>query len=77
VGLQATTDLNGGGISDSLIIGPRSREFLYELTPRNLPLSRSAFRLVNNSDFGMISEKDRITCWPTCVDVKLILRSNL
>jgi hypothetical protein len=24
--------------------------------------SRSAFRLVNNSDFGMISEKDRITC---------------
>jgi transposase-like protein len=26
-GLQLTTDLNGGGISDSLIIGPRSREF--------------------------------------------------
>ena len=24
--------------------------------------SRSAFRLVDNSDFGMISEKDRITC---------------
>jgi hypothetical protein len=39
-GLQATTDLNGGGRPDLLII-ELAREFPYErLTPRNLLLSR-------------------------------------